>query len=96
MTQLFDIKGMNSGELKYQANLMVSGYKSAVRHELREMVKTYEERGSVEEVCLELSRIISSNQSRWSGGNSISNVCEQILREEANNLLTDLLRRKVG
>ena len=62
---------MNSGEIEVQIVKLIDDYVEAVTNELKE-VDQYT-----------LMSIIRTKSSQWSGGHSVSNMLEQIIRDLA-------------
>jgi len=82
---------MNSGEIENTINQLARDYESKVREELKEMIDEQDAQYH-HDVIKQLMQMVSSNQSSWSGGHSVSNMLEQIKRQVASELLSDMLR----
>ena len=91
---------MNSGQIAELIEKLVKLYDNTFRDELTKMAVAYGEQSTNEAIRLmnhhdyirSLMQLISSNQGRWSGGHSASNMFEQIKREAAQEFLSDVLR----
>ncbi len=70
-------------EIEHDLNTLEQEFRTAVRADLKTCDTTRH-----------VAQVAESNTATWSGGASVKNMCEQIIRKEAQRVLRDMLNKE--